>query len=162
MTETGISEARKLRAWFLGNEDPVRLVLDLFEVSQLVDDFVDDDQGHDLNDRRAAAVRLLHLALVRIPANPFFDRYKGWLAPLLSDAVLAWDMATDMEKASSQSNLAFAYVYRDQLERLIVQIAQLIGGVGHARQVQGDVFDFFRFQHPDGQTFREFIEEHAK
>lgn len=162
MAEAQVTEGAKLRQWFKGNEDAARLVENLFEVSQLVDDFVDRDQGHTLGDRRERAARLLHLALIVIPANPFHAKFQGWLAPLLSDAVLAWDMATGLEQGGRDTEKAFAFVYRDQLERMIVQVAQLIGGLDHARLVQEDVFAYFRFEHEDGQTYGAFLMERAK
>lgn len=161
MNETP-TEADKLRAWFLGDEAAARLFLDLFEASQLADDLVDQDQGHNLADRRRLACRLLHLVLVGIPANAFFNTYRGWLCPLLSDAILAWDWSTAAELALNETTRAWAFVERDRLERAIVQAAFLIGGLEHARTVQEEVFHYFRFEHPDGQTFVDYCAEVAK
>lgn len=150
------AEADKLREWFQGDEAATRLFMDLGEVSQLADDLVDRDKGHALDDRRRLATRLLQLAIITIPANEFFRRFQGWLAPVLLDAVLAWDLSTSLEKSPRNSCRAFAYAYRDQIERAIVQAALLTGGLDHARRVQGEIFEFFRFDHADGQTFTDY------
>lgn len=153
------AEADKLRAWFQGNEAAVRLFTDLADVSQLADDLVDQDQGHNLDDRRGLAVRLLHLCLVSIPANPFFMKFQGWLAPLISDAIMAWDWATSVERGGDETTLAFSFAQRDRIERAIVQAAMLIGGVEHARTVQGELFAYLRFEHPGAQTFADYCAE---
>lgn len=157
-----MTETEKLREWFQGNEDAARLFLELFEVSQIADDLVDSDQGHNLADRRRLACRLLHLVLISIPGNTFFNAYRGWLCPLLSDAILAWDWSTAAELSRSETTRAWAFVERDRLERAIVQAAFLIGGLEHARRVQEEVFQYFRFDHPDGQTFVDYCAEVSK
>ncbi len=157
-----MTEAEQLHAWFLGDAAAVQLARDLAEVSQLADDLVDRDHGHALDDRRRIACRLLHLALIQIPANPVFTRFQAWLAPLLSDAVLAWDAATELERRDDETARVYAFVWRDQLERVVVQLAALIGGLEHARQVQREAFDYFRFEHPDGQTFIDWRAESMK
>lgn len=141
----------QLKNWFQGNQDACRLMLDLFEASQLADDLVDLDQIG--LDRAAAASRLLHVCLIGIPGNPFFMKFQGWLSPVISAAVLGWQASTRWETTTDESKLAFAFAYRDLLEVVLVQIAHLIGGQAHAALVQREAFDYFRFVHHDGQAF---------
>lgn len=154
-----MTEAEKILKWCNFNADAARLVSDLFELSQIADDLVDNDKPGDNSGRM---VRLLHLALISIPANPFHANFKGWLSPMISAALLAWDQANVLEMGGKKTEKAFAFAYRDLLELLLVQVAHLTGGLTHAREAQDEIFRFFRFQHPDGQTFKSYYKEHAQ
>lgn len=156
------TEAERLAEWFQGNADAVALMRDLFRCSQLADDLVDADQGHTLADRRRLGSELLITALVRIPANPAYRLWQGWLAPLIVDAVLAWDLATAMEHDENETTLAFAFVWRDQLERIVTHLAMLIGGQEHGRRVQEEAWSYFRTEHPDGQSWSDWRQEMAE
>lgn len=151
VTRPELTEAGHLREWLKGDEDAVQLMLGLFNASQLADDLVDETATR--AQRRAWSCELLILTLVTLPANPAYRRWQGWLAPMIADAVLAWDHATYLEGDTEETGLAFAFAWRDQLERIIVHLALLIGGLEHARMVQEQAWRYFRFEHDDGQTW---------
>ena len=145
-----MTDRDKLHEWFLGDANAIKLGLDIIAVTQLADDFVDGDKDFD---KSACMVKLLHIALVDIPINPFYAVSRQWITPLISSAILAWEQSNRLEQCKSDTELAFAFVYRDLLDLVIVQMALLLGGYEHARKVQQDIYTYVHT--PKEQSFAE-------
>lgn len=144
-------ELKKLRAWCLGDEAAVAMLVRLGEISQIADDLVDGDQP---TAPSADMARLLLLALVDIPNNPFFARYRAYLAPLLTSALLQWDAANDWARDARRESRIYSFVFRCALERCIVASAYLLGGFEHARKVEREMHEYYRYSpDADGQPF---------
>ncbi len=146
-------EIENLYRWCQGDEAAVRMLVSLGEVSQIADDFVDGDKpGCD----SAAMSRLLLLALVNLPNNPFFEKYRAWLAPLLASALLQWDASNGWHRDPRRDTRIYGFVYRCALEKVIVTTAYLIAGFEHARNVEREVHEFYRYSaDADGETFEQ-------
>lgn len=150
-------EVEKLHAWCLGDAAAVAMLSRLGEISQIADDFVDGDKPVLPS---ADMARLLQLALVDIPNNPFYARYRAYLAPLLTSALTQWDAANAWARDARRETRIYSFVFRCALEHLIVASAYLIGGLDHARTVTREVHEFYRYsQDADGQPFEAWAQQ---
>lgn len=145
------AEQENIKRWCCGDEAAAAMIERLGEVSQIADDFVDRDKpGCD----SAAMARLLQLALVEIPNNPFYAKCRGYLAPLLTSALLQWDASNGWQHDARRESRVYGFVYRCALEKVIVATAYLTGGFDHARTVEREVHEFYRYSPlADGETF---------
>lgn len=148
------AEAQALRRWCLGNEQAARCLEKLGEISQVADDVVDGDaQPGD------GVPLLLHLALVDLPQNPFWQVHQAALSPVLACAVARWDSANRLAASGDRTDRMFAFVLREACDDLIRAVALIVGGYDHARHVAAQVHDFFHVQHPE--TFEEWSANHG-
>lgn len=140
--QAAIEECDKLLEWCLGDRHAADFLARVFEVSQIADDFVDRDVPADwINGARM--LRLLHLCLVDIPANPFYIRHSTWFTPLLSTCCMIWEATEDWRQSEEPDTRMFAYTYREIGEQIVFMAARLIGGLDHARAVIRDVHAFY-------------------
>ncbi len=130
----------KIRAW-VGDEAAAILVDKIFGVSQLADDLVDGDKPMD---KSAAMVQLLTLAIVDIPANPFYRQYQGWLAPLMVNVLTAWGASNTWHKSTIADLQMMGWAWRDMGETLISGIAYLTQGAERALIVAQEVGEYYR------------------
>ena len=103
----------------------------LFRISQLLDDLIDKDKP--VSD--ATITRAFWVALIELPANPFYRQHELYLRPLMASALQDWTDATSMERAGDQHGKHLAFVLRDQLTAVVIQCAYLIGGYGWMQEV---------------------------
>jgi len=145
MSFSASEEMAKLDEWCQGNVDAMSLLRSLAEISQIADDYADGDtSGSD------DMTRMLHLALVAVPTNPFFQAHQSWLVPVMSSSMHLWNASNDWHNE-------FGFVYREALEQIIHVVAMLVGGQDHAAWVAKDVNDFYHKQH--GEPFEEWLAE---
>lgn len=147
-------ELQKIGVWCKGDPDAISFVMKIFEVSQIADDFVDCDAPMELS---KAMARLLHLALVEIPSNPFYVKYKNWFLPLFSTTILLWDATNDWAKSPNTSSRMFAWSYREIGEQIIIKTACITGGFEFARHVARDIHDFYHVK--DEEKFEDWEAE---
>ena len=88
-------EEEKLFGWCLGDKDAVVLLQNLAEISQIADDFADNDISDE--QRSEQVTRLLHLALVAVPTNPFFIKHGQWLVPVMSSSMYLWNASNEWQ-----------------------------------------------------------------
>jgi len=136
-----MNEKELVLKWVCGCNYSAKLLNDLFYISQVADDFVDDDVPMDKSDKM---VTMLHTCLIDIPSNPIFTKYYSWLAPLMSSSLLLWGASNVWEKSENLDTRAFAYAYREILEQVIIQIALLNGGIEHAKIVTQEIHEHYR------------------
>jgi hypothetical protein len=77
-----------------------------------------------------------------MPLNPFFDRFKAQLIPILITGINAWLDANELEKGSDNDKV-FSYVLRDWYAELIAFVICLARGRDYMRAVSMDVRAFF-------------------
>lgn len=147
MTEEGA----QIRLWLEGDEAAALLIEKLFAVSQIADDFVDQDKPID---RNAAMCKLLHAALVEIPSNPAYSKYQAWILPLLSSSIVMWCMSNELALDPEEDCQRFAWAMRDIAEQLIHQIALVKNGLSYAHKVAIDVARYYR-TNDDKENFEE-------
>jgi hypothetical protein len=112
----------------LGDDDATKFFLDFFEVAHTLDDLVDRDT--DVGD--AEIVGAFRRALLDIPQNMFYRQYFRDLQPLFSVALLNWLAATKMERAGTESPVAFAI--RSDYCNVLLKCMEIVGGFDHANK----------------------------
>lgn len=127
--------------WLKGDEAAAALIDRLFEVSQIADDFIDGDKPIDKNQ---TMTHLLMLALVEIPANPFYRANQGVIAPLLIATIMAFETSNRLQHSADRDCTMMAWALRDSLEHLITVCAYLKGGAMWASEVSLQMTKYFR------------------
>lgn len=128
----------RLRTW-IGDEAAVQFILLLGTISELWDDLIDKDKirtDEEIN-------RGFQAALLDLPANPFFDRYKAVLLPVLRVGVNAWLDSNTLEKRGSYNDLVQAYVLRSWYIEIISLVVEITKGSDYLRFVSMEIRDFF-------------------
>lgn len=94
--------------WFGGNADAAALIDDLAYIAHLWDDLVDADQPRTPADINKAFA----LALIDVPANPFYVAHMQNLRPLIHVGVLGYLTANKMEASGDAHQLEIAHGLR--------------------------------------------------
>jgi hypothetical protein len=127
-------EAAFLNRVLLEDRDAVVFALVLAQISQVLDDLVDNDamlSGDTIT-------RAFWQALVALPCNGFYQRHFDILQPQIQMVFFDWLNANVLEQGSDEDrNLAF--VLRDSLTGLLVTCARLVGGYEHAQGVGPEI-----------------------
>lgn len=117
------NEVAMLRFWLKENEDAVRFCLDVFSISQTLDDLVDRDapvSGEEIE-------RMAMLMFSDIPRNPFYRQHQDSLQSFMETALMYWMDANKLE-ARGEAGRRLAFVFRDIIGGLANKCALLIGG----------------------------------
>jgi len=139
---------QKLVEWV---QDPnaVKFVLDFSDACELFDDLIDRDK--ELEDGHV--IRVLFNLFTEMPVNPFFDRWKAQLIPVIVTGINAWLDANELEKGDDDQQV-FAYVLRDWYMELLAFVIYLTRGRDCMRSVSMDVRHFFT-HHETLEQYRE-------
>lgn len=133
-----------LREALLAHEPAVMLNAALIDLLHIWDDLVDRDKPVTDEDVH----RAFRLALVVIPANPFYQQHFSALHPLLDNLILNWLAANQMERQpESPIDLPVAFVIRSDYCNFLLKSMVLVGGFDHARAMWPKVR---RFWHGEG------------
>ena len=127
----------RLAVW-IGDEAAIAFIVQFFDFCEVIDDIWDADKPVTRED----ATRILFAMLTELPLNPFFDRFKHQLVPIMVTGINAWLDANDLERGSDNDK-AFAYVLRDWYAELIAFVIYLVRGRDYMRAVSMDVRAFF-------------------
>ena len=114
-----------------GDKHAISFCLDLFDVSQIWDDIIDDDNPNLIVED---AYRSFWKALVDIPRNPFYQANFGELQPLIQAALSDWMDANELQRGSLNEKAA-AFTLRDTLTRIVITCARIVGGYEWMRVV---------------------------
>lgn len=111
-----------------GDADAEQFVRSIVQIAHVWDDLVDRDipAPDDLIDKA------FWLALVEIPANPFYQRNGPTLRALTANSIINWQIATRVERSGEEGGLEFAYILRSSFVDLLTQTALILGGPAHA------------------------------
>jgi len=133
-TARALEQARSLQHVLRGDAEALALCDGLFRLTQIWDDLVDRDKAVAPED----VSRAFWLALVELPANPFFRRHEAELRPLLAACVTAWQDATELERGDGHER-TLAFVLRDAVGGFVSHCAWLLGGYHWLRRVSPTV-----------------------
>lgn len=140
-----MTEREFLEHVLLGDRQAVDFVEMLGQISQVWDDIVDEPHSPpsaaDIN-------KAFWTALVGVQMNPFFNRHRDVLMPVLHMAVVDWMDSNNLERGSKHDK-TLAFVLRDTLVSVVVLCAELVGGWQHAREVGPNIRRFFYSEHLD-------------
>jgi hypothetical protein len=119
-----------------GDANAALLILQMFDILHLWDDLIDKD--------KAPTDEAVHAcfwnALVAIPSNPFYQSHLIALQTFLRLAIANWKVATDYERAPTQStDLHVAFVLRSTYIDLVTVIAGICGGPEHAVRISSHI-----------------------
>lgn len=148
-TEDWRTERNRMLMQWIGDADAVRFLLDYFDACELFDDLIDKDKP--IEDEHA--VRVLFNLLTELPLNPFFDRFKENLIPMIVTGINAWLDANDLESGNDNQK-AFAYVLRDIYCELIAFVIYLTRGRDYMREHSMEIRLFFT-HHETLEQYRE-------
>ena len=126
-----------LAHWF---QDPyaVRFIVDIGNVAEVWDDLVDKDKDVKTDEIN----NVFYTLLIELPLNPFFDKFKRELTPLMVAGINAWHDANELEKGSDNDK-AMAYVLRDWYVELVMFVVYLLHGKDRARSLSMEIRRFF-------------------
>jgi hypothetical protein len=118
-----------LREVLSGHEPAIDFVETLFDVLHFWDDLIDKDvcvSDSDINEA-------MWKALIVLPNNPFYRQYYSQLQPLLVNAIVNWQTATEFERADDSNPdkrrlLEIAFVARSDYANILIHCVFIVGG----------------------------------
>ncbi|TQE98719.1 MAG: hypothetical protein FKY71_12315 [Spiribacter salinus] len=128
---------RKLREW-VQDDDAVELILAWSDAAEFFDDVVDRDKVIPYE----KTARVLFNAFTEVPINPFFERFKYQLIPVLITGINAWLDSNELEKGT-QNDRVFSYVMRDYYMEIVPFVVYLTRGKKVMRQLSIEIREFF-------------------
>ena len=137
------SKKEELLYKWLGDEDAVIFILTIGQITETWDDLIDKDK--EVTDEQINSL-FMHM-LIDLPVNPFFDRYKFQLLPVLIIGINAWMDANKLEKGS-RNDKVFAYVLRDWILEITNMAVYLLKGQEYMQQCSIDIRNFFTKHEP--------------
>jgi hypothetical protein len=126
--------------------DAAQWLLDLWRVIQMLDDVADNDsiEREELNST-------IFLALVGLPANPFFQAHRMNLLPILATAVLKWQASNLAEQDGNADEKSF--VWRAAYYDVVLLVVLLCHGVEKAANAAPYVMAMY------GEVFADYLKE---
>lgn len=121
--EEAKKEFNDLRRFMKGDLQAATFCANLLYVAHLWDDLIDKDVSRtdaEIND----AFRIM---LADIPMNPFYDKHRYHLVPLMKNAVLAWLDANVLEHGDDNEK-CLAFMMRNELLNVMAYCLTLVGG----------------------------------
>lgn len=119
---------------YRNNQAAVALALELRHISHVLDDLVDKDKPVSEEQVRDAFWR----AMIVLPANEFYATQLAYLHPLMSAALVNWQIANVFERGCPEER-NIAHSLRYDLATVLVMIACLIGGRKWAESVGPEI-----------------------
>ena len=127
----------RLAEW-IADPAAIAFIIQFFDFAEVIDDLWDGDKPVTRED----ITRILFVMLTEFPLNPFFDRFKHQLVPIMVTGINAWLDANTLERGSDNDRV-FAYVLRDWYAEMIAFVIYLARGRDYMRAVSMDVRAFF-------------------
>jgi hypothetical protein len=135
VTDTNkLSDEEFLAYAYQQNAHAVRFAMELRHISHVLDDLIDKDKPVPDEAVRMAFWR----ALVILPANPFYMENLSYFHPLMSAALVNWQIANVFERGGPEDR-NMAHSLRYDLATVLVMIAVLIGGARWGEQVGPEI-----------------------
>lgn len=120
-----------------GDAQAVQFCQNLFSITQIWDDLVDRDKPVD-ND---TINRMMWLAMIEIPRNPFYYQNSLALTQSMEIFMADWFDANELETGCKHEK-SIAFVLRDSVGTIVIQCARIIGGYQWMREISADVRRF--------------------
>ena len=109
-------EPEKLNEWMLGDQNATKMLLVLFEGSQIADDICDGDTENP----HEAMARMLSLLFVELLSNPFWDRFRFQFIPVIATSIQIWSCSDEWGKSDDEIQRIFGFVWREVLEQVVI------------------------------------------
>lgn len=124
-----MTQLDQLRACLQGNEEAVRLLSALKEISHTWDDLVDKDKGVE----PAQLHRAFWLAIVGLRKNAIYRQFEDELLPVLEASIFNYVASCAMERDPGRPR-EIAHAARYAIGDVALVLARLIGGVTWAME----------------------------
>jgi hypothetical protein len=119
-----------------GNDVAAEFLVEITEAAHFFDDLYDNDVVL----TRANLLDAMWVVMVALPRNEFYRKFFWELQPLVTNAIINWRVANNLEASpSGETDLRVAFVVRSSYADLIQQTALLCGGPEWAAQVGVEV-----------------------
>jgi hypothetical protein len=122
----------------------------VMDAVEIWDDLIDKDKPVADTDLNRVFVNLMFF----LPQNPFFDRNKAYLLPIMMTCINAWMDSTDLQKSPVKRDLATAWYLKQMGVELYGAVAFLTGGFQHMREVSFEARDVLAHE-----EFTDFLQE---
>lgn len=142
------------RAVAMGNTDAEEYLRLIAKLVYLADSLVDEDLS--FQDKQKYTIHIMHIAMCRMPMNPFYIRYSPSLAPLITSVLVAWEQSDNWKVSGDLKQKIFGFVRRENIDGLVVAVAAIVGGLDHARKVTDLIYEVC---HDTGETLEDWIAE---
>lgn len=143
LTDEWIKENHEKKyKWFLGNQDAILFVNDLFYCIEAWDDLIDKDK--DISDKRIndAFIKLIF----NLPSNNWFIDNRYYYLPLLMTCSNAFIDANKLQTNPQEHLRNIAFHIRNMGIEIHIATAFLTGGIDHMMNVSQDIREWFAFE----------------
>ena len=128
----------KLIQW-VGDKEAVDFLILYGDICEKFDDLEDGD-----SEDRLDLGELMFQCMGELPSNPFFDKWKHVLIPIMVMGINAWQDANFLENHPKTTNdLALSYVFRYKYVEIVPIVIFLTQGWTGMREVSLEVRRFF-------------------
>lgn len=133
-TVAEMTDEEFLLAAYKGSRPAVVLAQTLRNISHTLDDIIDGDKEV-TKDRVVGA---FWDAMIHVSSNPFFIEHAAFLRPLMSSALVNWQIANVFEQIGGEER-HIAHSMRYDLATVLVMMAYLIGGRNWAEMIGPEI-----------------------
>jgi hypothetical protein len=103
----------------------------IMDIVEVWDDLIDGDKLVSHKDIHQTFINLMFF----IPQNPFFERHKTYLLPIILTCVNAWMDANELAKSENRRDKQAAWWLKQMGVELYGTVAFLTGGYNHMRDI---------------------------
>lgn len=131
--------------WFGGNEDALNVYRLFVDLAHTWDDLVDKDK--DVSED--AINRAFAIALVYLPANPFYQRIQPQILPMWMTVIQAYQTANAFEKAKDPHGIEIAHTLRYAAGTILTYAVTVCVGPDKAKEYLPDMWKALVFERFD-------------
>ena len=144
------SNAGKLE-WFGGNKDALDMYRMIVDISHTWDDLVDKDNDVPTDHINNAFL----IALVYMPANPFYRSIQDQIMPMWLTVISAYEVANKFEQDKDEHGVEIAHNLRYAVGHIVAYMVQVCVGYEKAKDIMPEVWKSIVFE-----RFDEYRKEH--
>jgi len=122
--------------WFGGNQDALNMYKMLVDLAHAWDDLVDKDK--DLGE--AAINNAFLIALVYLPANPFYQHIQRDVMPMWLTVVSAYQTANHYERAKDEHGLELSHMLRYAAGNIVAYAVHVCVGADRASELMPEIW----------------------
>lgn len=138
------SNAGKLE-WFGGNKDALNMYRMIVDISHTWDDLVDKDNDVPTDHINNAFL----IALVYMPANPFYRSIQDQIMPMWLTVISAYEVANKFEKDKDEKGIEISHALRYAAGHIVSYMVQVCVGYEKANQIMPEVWKSIFFERFD-------------
>jgi len=118
---TNNKEYEKFLGWTNGNRDAAVFLYEIFKISQIIDDVVDQDEPPEM------IVPAISKLISLMGFNQFYKQNAIALSGIMISSLTMWAATNTLAKSSRPLTQMYGFVYREVLEQIIPFVAMLCG-----------------------------------